>query len=162
MDKQKFLAKYGSAEHVSKLLDSNASSNIKYLAAKNPSIDKTKIDQHLDSDDWTVHLGLSKNPSIEIEHLKKLANHKDSEIQTHALMHPKATREMVHDKINSQDKNALSATKENLFEFSPHVDDELCHKVMANKDEWPGVRRYAAQRLAYGKNSYENDEYYGD
>ena len=86
-NKNMFLAKYGTKDHLDKLVD-DKDPDVVTAVMSNDKSTKTHIDKALDSDNWLIRYSPLNKTKLSKEHLFKLLSDKEPYIRETALDHP--------------------------------------------------------------------------
>lgn len=81
MSKEQFLAQYGSADHVSHILDTSHDQYVKEAALKNPSLPKDKMDSAVNSKTRYIRSAVASNPGLHAEHIEKLVHDPEDDVR---------------------------------------------------------------------------------
>ena len=91
MKNKEFLAKYGSKEHIDKIIDSGDKESIEMIS-KSPTTHVDHLDKLINHLDTWIRYGVAKNPAATKEQLDKLIKDND-DVRSGVVQNPNATKE---------------------------------------------------------------------
>lgn len=149
--KNEFLAKFGSAKHIDKLINSNNDvtrlyvtqnsalsdehldklvndehSNVRAAIARNPNLKDHHLDKLIVDNNW-VRERIAFHPNLKDHHLSNLLNSEDDGIREMAAAHPNIKDHHIEQALSRPDEynNVLISLAENPAVKSRHIDKIL-------------------------------------